>query len=138
LEDELGGDLVDDFAAVLYVAAGFVEGALGGDGGEAFVPELDGQMGAFFQRLGELADPTRLPALGAAHVDGVAEEDEADFAFADELLQEIQDRAYAGADEVWKALRCDAEGIADGQPDAALAQIEGEDTVKGNGQVISL
>ena len=95
-------------------------------------------MGAFFQRVGELADPNRLPALGAAHIDGVAEQDHADFAFADELLQDVQVRAYAGADEVGKTLRGDAQRIADGQPDAALAQVQGEDAVKGRGQVISL
>ena len=99
---------------------------------------LTGKCGAFLQRVGELADPNRLPALGAAHVDGVAEQDQADFAFADELLQGVQVRAYGGADQVGKTLRGDAQRIADGQADAALAQVQGEDTVKGRGQVISL
>ena len=45
LQDHLRGDLVDDGAALFDVAAVFVEDALGGDGGEAFVPEFDGAVG---------------------------------------------------------------------------------------------
>ena len=37
LEDELRGDLVDDFAAFLHIASDLVERALRGDGGEPLV-----------------------------------------------------------------------------------------------------
>ena len=92
---------------------------------------LTGRWVRFSSDVGELADPNRLPAFGAAHIDGVAEQDHADFAFADELFQDVQVGADAGADEVGKTLRGDAQGIADGQPDAAFAQVEREDTGEG-------
>jgi hypothetical protein len=56
----------------------------------------------------------------------------------DKLFEDVEIGADAGADKVGEALRGDAEGVADGQPDAALAQIEGENTTKGRGQLISL
>ena len=92
----------------------------------------------FSSDVGELAHPDRLPALRAAHIDRVAHQDQADFALADELFQDVEVGALVGADEVGEALGGDAQGIADGQPDTALAQIQGEDAGEGRGQVISL
>jgi len=79
-----------------------------------------------------------LPPFGAAHIDGVAEQDHADFAFADELFQDLQVGADAGAYEIGEALRGDTQRIADGQPDAAFTQVQRENTGEGRVQVISL
>ena len=38
----------------------------------------------------EIAHPTRLPALGAPHVDGIAHQDEADFALGAQAVQGVQ------------------------------------------------
>ena len=99
---------------------------------------LTGRWVRFSSDLGELADPDRLPALRAAHIDRIAQQDHADFALADELFQHVQIGADAGADQIGKALRGDAQGIADGQPDAAFSQVQGENSGEGRGQVISL
>lgn len=53
LEDEGGGDLVDDAAVILAAVAGFIEDLVGLLGGEALVPEVDGETGEVGQLLGE-------------------------------------------------------------------------------------
>ena len=92
---------------------------------------LTGRWVRFSSDLGELVDPHRLPAFRAAHIDGIAEQDHADFAFADQLFEDVQVGADAGAYQVGKALRGDAQGIADGQPDAAFTQVQGENSGEG-------
>src|ERR1035441_2550186 len=129
-----GGGRATGGAGLLDAEAAGAQNAAGLDGGEAFVPEFDGQVGALFERSGELADPDRLPPFRAAHINGVAEQDHADFALADQLFQHVEVAADPGADEVGEALRGDAQGIADGQPDAALAKVEGENTGEGRGR----
>jgi hypothetical protein len=69
-----------------------------------------------------------LPALVAPHVDGVAHEDQTDLALADELIEGGEVGALSDAHQVGQALGSDAQGIADSQSDAFLAQIEGQDS----------
>ena len=45
MEDQGGGNLIDQGFVVLAVVAGFVEYLVGFVGGEAFVPEMDGHAG---------------------------------------------------------------------------------------------
>src|ERR1039457_21565 len=70
---------------------------------------------------------TGMPALVAAHVDGVAHEDQADLALADELLEGGEVGALSDAHQVGQPLGGDAQGIADSQSDAFLAQVQGQD-----------
>jgi hypothetical protein len=45
LEDQGGGYLIDDAAVLLAGVAGFIEDLVGFAGGEALVPEVDGEAG---------------------------------------------------------------------------------------------
>ena len=84
---------------------------------------------------GEFPHPFRLPAFGAAHVQGIAHQDQRDLALLGERASAARSVAYAGAHQVGKTLRGDAQGIAEGQADALLAEVECQDSAGGNGQV---
>src|ERR1039458_9113997 len=90
----------------------------------SLIPQRHRQTGAPLQRAGEFAQPRRLAAFVAAHVDGVAHQERAGLAIARQPLERIQIGALVGAVEVGKALRGDAQRIADGEADAPLAEIE--------------
>lgn len=51
LQDEHGGDLVDDGFAVARVPAGGVKDVMSFNGGEAFIPEMDRNLGSGAQKI---------------------------------------------------------------------------------------
>jgi len=75
LEDEGGGDLVDDLAVGLAGVAGLVEDLVGFAGGEALVPEVDGEAGEGGELGGEGLGFGGLGAGVAGEVGGVADDD---------------------------------------------------------------
>lgn len=85
LKNDLSGYLVDDGAALFGVASGFVEGALGGDSAQAFVPEDHAGGGNLrAERVGERLDFLGGRALGAIHILGESEHDGIHGALADD------------------------------------------------------
>jgi hypothetical protein len=77
--------------------------------------------------------PARLAAFRSAHIDGVAEQDFADFALLYKLFQRIQVGSLSRSHQVRQALRGDAERVAHSQPDPPLPQIQGQDaSVRGS------
>ena len=85
---------------------------------------LTGRPGAFFDGRAEFARPAGLPALGAAHVHGIAHQDQAHLALGREALKGVQIVALAGALQVRQSLRGNSQRIANGQADTLLTQIE--------------
>ncbi len=140
MEEEGGGDLVDDGGAVeaggvagcAGVEAGVAEEGVGVVGGEALVEEVEGQVGeglagGFLKGLGEGHGFGGLGAGGAVGVEGVADEDGFDFVLADEAGDGFEVGAEigfgAGAVEGEERLRGETEGVGDGDADAAVSDI---------------
>jgi len=121
LQENDGREAVHGGGALFDADAALPEDAAGLDRGEALVPELDGNAEAHADGFGELADPDRLAALRPAHVDGIAQQDQADPLLPDDFAEGLEVGALVGADEVGQALGGDAEGVAKGQTDAFFA-----------------
>jgi hypothetical protein len=75
LQDQRGGYLVDYSAMLLAGVAGFVEDLVGFAGGQALVPEVDGQAGESAQLGGKGLSFNGLGAGFAGQVHGVAHYD---------------------------------------------------------------
>jgi hypothetical protein len=73
LKDENGGYLVDYSAVAGAGQAGGVQVAVGFSGGEAFVPEIEGQLGFFVDESGKGLGFDGLGAEVARHIEGVAD-----------------------------------------------------------------
>lgn len=138
LQDEDGGDLVDEVTMLAAVMAGGVKGSVGLGGGEALIPEVDGKgnglIGSWLggvrlheggQLRDEAVDALGLPAVTAGEQKGVADDD----AGAAVAAGEAQDGALVAA-------RLDAlerhEGLGDAQSvrerdaNAACADVKAE------------
>jgi len=129
LEEDGGRDLVHGAASLEAGRGGGVEDALGLDGGEAFIPVFDREVGETGEGRTPLADESGLAAFGAAHVAGKAEQPKGGLVFGGEGLEGEQIGVAAAAFEGGERLGGEAEGIAEGDADAAGAQIESEDAV---------
>ncbi len=72
LEDEDGGELIDDGGALFDGHIGFAEDAIGFDGGQALVPEMDGEIEILLEHGYEFPHLFGLAAFGTAHAEGEA------------------------------------------------------------------
>ena len=133
-----GREPVHGRRALLNADSARAEHAARLNAGQALVPVFDRQAGSLFDGRAELAHPTGLAALAAAHVYRVAHEDQADFALGREALEGIQIVTLARAFEIRQSLRGNSQRIADGQPNALLAQVQGENAGLQGSQVNSL
>jgi hypothetical protein len=146
LEEEGGGDLVDDVFAIEAggmaggsgSVAGEIEEGVGVVGGEALVEEMDGEVGVglagcFRQGLGEGLGFGGLGAEAAVGVEGVADEEDFDVVLADEAGDGLEVGAESGAVEGEEGLGGEAEGVGDGEADAAVAYVERESAGMGHG-----
>ncbi len=132
LQDEDGGELVDDGAAVAAGGvAGGVEMAVGLGGGEALVPEVDGEAEVGAELLGEGLRLGGLWALVAGHVQGIADDGFGGGVLAQDAGDGFHVGAGVGAVQGEERLRGVAERVGDGDADAAVANIEGEDAGDG-------
>ena len=107
-------------------------------GGEALVEEMDGESGVglagcFRQGLGEGLGFGSLGAGCAVGVDWIADEEDFDFVLADEAGDGFEIGAEGGAVEGEERLRGEAEGVGDGETDAAVADVECEGAGMGHG-----
>lgn len=127
LEDEGGSDLVDDLLVLLAGVAGFVEDLVGFAGGEALVPEVDGQAGELAEFGGKLLDFGGAGAGFAGEMQGVADYDAGDGEAAGEAGDGAQVFAGVAARfEGHDGLGGEAERIRDGDADAFCSDVEGE------------
>lgn len=135
LEEEGGGDLIDDVFAVktsgaadgTWSVAGGVEESMGVVGGEALVKEMmgEGRMG-FLQCLCESLGLGGLRAGCAVGVKRVADEKNLDLVLADEAGDGFEVGAQSCAVEGEKRLSGETEGVGDSEADAAVAYVECE------------
>jgi hypothetical protein len=138
LQDEDGGDLVDEAAGALVRAAGGGEGSLSFGGGEALVPEVDGEDGAIvLTGLGSLlmheglelldkgVDAPGLAAAVAGEMEGVADDESGAAVAAGEAEDGALVAAGGGALEGHERLG-DAQRVREGDADATGADIETE------------
>jgi predicted PurR-regulated permease PerM len=80
------------------------------------------------QSFGKLVDVRRLPTLMPAHVDGIPHEQQRYFTISDDLGERGHIAANVGSFERGKALRGDAQWIAERESDALFPQIEGQNS----------
>jgi hypothetical protein len=133
LEDEDGGDLVDDAAVLLAGVAGLIEDLVGFAGGEALVPEVDGKAGERAEFGGKCLIYGGLWTDVTGEVEGVSDDDADDGKAAGETgegAEVVAGDAAAGALalEGEDGLGGEAEFVRDGNADAAVADIEAEKT----------
>ena len=103
-------------------------------GGEALVEEMVGESGmGFLEGLGEGLGFGGLGAGGAVGVERIADEEDFDFVLADESGDGFEIGAERGAVEGEEGLRGEAEGVGDGETDAAVADVEREGAGMGHG-----
>jgi hypothetical protein len=112
--------------------AGVVEMAVGLGGGEALVPEVDGEGELGAEVGGEGLGLGGLGALVAGHVEGIADDGLGDLVLAEETGDGLEVRAAAGAVEGEDGLRGEAEGVGEGDADAAVADVETNDAGGGD------
>ncbi len=136
LQDEDGGDLVDDiFAADAFGVgrSGVAEGvkvAVGLGGGEALVPEVDGEAELGAEGFGEGLGAGGLGALIAGHVEGVADDGLGDGGvLAEDAGDGLEVVLEAGAVEGEEGLSGVAEFVGEGEADAAVADVEAENSL---------
>jgi hypothetical protein len=134
LQDDGGGELVDDVAAVIAfcrIVTGCLESGVGLGGGEALVPEMDGErwVAGFcdegFELVDEAMDPLGLAAGVSGEVERVADDDAGTVMAAGEAKDGALVAAGLRAIDGEKRLR-DAENAGERDTDAARADIETE------------
>lgn len=131
MQDEGGGDLVDDAAVFLAGVAGFVKNLVGFARGEALVPQVDGQAGERAELGGECLRFGGLGADLAGEMNRVANHDADDI----EAAAEAGDRTevVSGNAGRWATplegedrLSGKAQLVGNSDPDAAIADVETE------------
>ncbi len=141
LEQEDGGDLVDDGGAGLAVEfalpagevaapAVVVEESVGLGGGEALVEEVKAEVGVLLTEMG--GEGLGLGGLRAGitgEMERKADDDVGDEVFADDASDRLQVEVQGFAMEGKERLGGDAEGVGEGEADAAVADVEGEDAL---------
>jgi len=138
LQEEGGCYLIDDvFAVEAGGAAGGARGVTGGVeegvgvvGGEALVEQVVGEVGVGFAKSGsEGLGLGGLRAWRSVGVERIADEEDFDVVLADEACDGFEVGAQGGAMNGEKRLGDEAEGIGDGEADAAVADVQGEGAV---------
>lgn len=124
MQDEDGGDLVDDGAVFGTGASRGVQVAMGFRCGETLVPEVDGELGFVTQGLRESLGLGGLRTLIPRHVEGIADDDPAAAIFADEALQGFEVLPAVGADESEDGLGGQPERVGHGHTNAAVSHVE--------------
>lgn len=127
LQDEGGGDLVDEVFVLLAGVTGLVENLVGFAGGEALIPEVDGQTGERAQLGGELLHLGGAGADFAGEMQGVADHDARHGEAAGEAGDGTQIvAAVAAYFKGHHRLRGEAQLVGDGDADAFCSDVEGE------------
>ena len=128
LEDQDGGDLVDHGAMFGAGAAGSVEMAVSFGGGEALVPQVNGESKGFAQRFGKGMGLGSLGTDVAGHIQGIAENDGGAAKFAEDAAQGFEILLDVFADQGQDGLGREAKLVGDSDANAAVAEVETEET----------
>jgi len=131
LENQDGRHPVDRFGALFDGKFGCAKQAAGFSGGEALVPEMNGELEMLAQVLGEGLDFFGLCAFGSAHAQGKADDDFPHVILTDDAVQVSEVAALVLTLEGFEALGGDAERVGDGDADAAGTDVEAEDAARG-------
>jgi hypothetical protein len=106
------------------VVAGEVEKRVSVAGGEALVEEVMGEGGVgFLEGMGEGLGLSCLRAGSAVGVEGITDNKDFDFVLADETGDGFEVGAEGGAVESEEGLGGKAEGVGDGEANAAVADV---------------
>lgn len=131
VEDLDGGGLVDDLLLLPGVLSGAAEFLGGGDGAEAFVGVVEGEVGETGTELrSEGADLCRGVAFRAVHAEGEAEDEVLDAALRDDLGDAFEGIPGVTVDG-FDRMGGDAERIGGGKADPGGAVVDGEDGMEG-------
>jgi hypothetical protein len=134
LQNQRGGNLIDDAAVLLARVAGLIQNLMGFVGGKALVPKMNGQAGQLAERGGESLGFDGLRAEFATEMNRVADDDSGDFEAAAEPGEGAQIVAgVALAFQRENRLRGQAQRIRDRNPDAPVADVESEIAGFGSG-----
>ncbi len=133
LQDEDSGDLVDDAFPAYSRVAGVVEMTMGLGGGKALVPQVDGEVELFADLFGEGLGLGGLRALIAGHIEGVSDDSLGDGVLAQDAGYGLHVGTAIGAVKGEEGLRGEAEGIGEGDTDAAVAYVETDDALRESG-----
>lgn len=126
LQDEDGGDLVDDIFSVARTAADGVEMAVGLGGTEALIPQMDGELKFGAEIVGEFFRREGARATVAGEMNGPSNDNRRAGVAPQQAAQRAQIVARIGMDDGEQRLRGQAELIGDGNTNAARAVIEAE------------
>jgi len=131
LQDEDGGDLVNDSLAGATVCgvAGIVKLAMGLSGGQALIPQVDGDAGFGGEGLGELLRLGGLGAEIAGHVERIAHDDMGAGVLAQQAGEGFEVGATSGAVEGEEGLRGVTQLVGYGHANAPVADVEGDDAL---------
>ncbi len=127
LQDENGGDLIDEVAMILAGFTHGVEMAVGLAGGQALIGEVDWEAKGGADFLGEGLGLQGLRADLPGHMEGIAHDDFRDLVLAEDAADGFEIGVEGAAMKGEEGLDGEAEWIGDGEPDAFAADIEGED-----------
>ena len=137
LQNQYGSDLVHDLAMAGERASGGMEMAVGFGGGEALVPQVDGEGKSGAQAFREGLGSFGLRAEVAGHVKRVADDDGRAAELAEKAAEGFQVLLRVFADEGEHGLGSEAQLVRDGDADASAAKIEAKEAfvhrVKGTG-----
>lgn len=126
LQNQHGGDLIDDFPVGREGASGGVEMAMGFGGGEALVPEVDGEGKGGAEGFGEGLGLGGEGADIAGEVERMAEDNSGAVVPAEEAAEGAEVLLWVFAAEGEDGLGGQAELVGDSDADAAVAKIEAQ------------
>jgi hypothetical protein len=127
LKDQRGGDLIDQGFVLFAGVAGLVEDVVSLAGGQALVPQMNGQAGEGSELGGKGLSFSSARAFVAGQVQRVADDDAGDRESAGEARDGSENVARSAAGfERHDGLGGEAEFVGDSDADAFGADVEGE------------
>ncbi len=119
LENKDGGELIDHGGALFDRHIGLAQDAVGLDGGQALVPEMDGQIEILLENGHELPHSLGLAAFGTAHAEGQADDEFDDAVIVDDRFEGGKVSSLILAPDGDEALGGEAERVGNGQTDGS-------------------
>ena len=136
LQNEGGGDLIDDLTVLLAGVAGLVKDLVGFVRGQPLVPQVDRQAGELAQLFRKGLRFCGLRTCFTGEADGIADDDGRNCEFASQTAEGA--KVFAAAALAFKGkdrLGSQSELVGDGDADSAIADIESQETRGRSGRV---
>ena len=128
LQDEDGGDLVDDVLSVARASTDGIEMAVSLGGTETLIPEMDRQLEFGAQAVGKFLGRDGPGATIAGEMDRPSDDDFRAGVASQQATEGTQVIAGIGVDDGEQGLRGQPQFVGDGDADAPLAVVEAEDS----------